>query len=1332
MVQKNLEYNIGLDIGTNSVGWAVTDIQNNILKKGKKNMWGARTFDEGKTTAETRNYRGARRRIQRRKNRIEILQNLLYDDVEKEYPNFFKMLEETYKVQEDKTYNEKIDGKKYNIFSELGFTDKEYYKKYPTIYHLRYELMNNKEKQDIRLVYLAIHHIIKYRGNFLYEGDLTNSDNITEDIETLLNYISENLKIDYIGDDKQILKTLSDKKLQRGEKKDILLKLFDYGKDDKSIITAIISAILGTKFDLSAIFEIDLGKTKISFNEEIQNEDEIKEKLQDNVYIYEVMQRIYNWMILQEILDSNGENNTSISKAYINKFDKYKQDLELLKNVYKKHLKSKYNSMFRIEESDNYVSYNGKDTKNKKCTIDQLYKRIQNDLKSIDSCNEKEQIIKEIENESFLKKLNTTDNAAIPYQLHFQELKQILQKQGIYYPTINKNKELILQLMKFRIPYYVGPLEKNTKNRFAWIERKTDEKILPWTFDRVVDINTTAEKFIRRMTNKCTYLIKEDVIPKQSILYSKFCVLNELANIRVNGQKLSPQVKQLIIEKLFKKQKNVKRLDLVKMLLDNQIYTHIDSITGFAEEDKFMSNMASYIDMNYIFKIVNKDNINMIEQIIEWITVYEDKEILKHRLDSYKLPDNIIKQLVGLKYTGWSRLSRKLLNGLKSIDNGMTIIEKLENTKENFMQIINNKKYGFDKQIEELSKIDKDKLTYDDIKNIPTSPANKKAIWQTVKIVKEIVKVMKKEPKNIYVEFARNEEEKGKRKDNRAKKLLKIYENHINTLKEIKNYDPDVYKELKGKLNEKDFNERLYLYFIQNGKCMYSMKPLNFQTLNLYEVDHILPQSYIKDDSLENKALVYKEENQRKSDSLLLDEKIIRRQEEWWKQLYENGFIGEKKLKNLTRRKVYETDDEKAKFVARQLVETRQSTKYITNLLVNLYKKTDIYAIRAEFTHAFREFFNIYKNRNINDYHHAQDAYIISVVGNVIDTKLHYKDEYKYKEYVKNYIKEEEKKNQEERKKKWIVMGMIANNINIEQVKKTLNYKDCFITHKLEEGTGQFYDQTIYSPYDKSKRLEISIKENKDTNKYGGYSGEKKAYFVICSYYDAKNRKQAELIGVPVKVSYDIKNKKTSLLDYIQKYLAKDNGKVSNVKILKNKILKYQEYINENNEPIILLSDSEIKANKQLFVNEDINEIIYQMNRNNITDEEKKNINRQMENLYEYFLEKMHTEYMIFEGTYKKLIRDDVRECFNNLVYEDKVFTINGIIDLMKKGQGNLSKLQFKEGNTVKKLGDREGRKTKFFIKTDKLKNITFIDKSITGMYERRYKIDGLEDNCSK
>ena len=93
MEQKNLkkypEYSIGLDIGTNSVGWAVTDSENNILKHGGKNMWGARLFDEGDTAAQTRTFRGTRRRIERRRERVNILQSLLLDDMEREYPNVF-------------------------------------------------------------------------------------------------------------------------------------------------------------------------------------------------------------------------------------------------------------------------------------------------------------------------------------------------------------------------------------------------------------------------------------------------------------------------------------------------------------------------------------------------------------------------------------------------------------------------------------------------------------------------------------------------------------------------------------------------------------------------------------------------------------------------------------------------------------------------------------------------------------------------------------------------------------------------------------------------------------------------------------------------------------------------------------------------------------------------------------------------------------------------------------------------------------------------------------------------------------------------------------------
>ncbi|MBT8829167.1 hypothetical protein ACXO75_07625, partial [Lactobacillus delbrueckii subsp. bulgaricus] len=73
---KPKDYTIGLDIGTNSVGWVVTDDQNNILRiKGKKAI-GARLFTEGKVAAKRRSFRTTRRRLSRRRWRIKLLEEL--------------------------------------------------------------------------------------------------------------------------------------------------------------------------------------------------------------------------------------------------------------------------------------------------------------------------------------------------------------------------------------------------------------------------------------------------------------------------------------------------------------------------------------------------------------------------------------------------------------------------------------------------------------------------------------------------------------------------------------------------------------------------------------------------------------------------------------------------------------------------------------------------------------------------------------------------------------------------------------------------------------------------------------------------------------------------------------------------------------------------------------------------------------------------------------------------------------------------------------------------------------------------------------------------------
>ena len=59
--QKRIsDYYIGLDVGTSSVGWAVTDTDYNVLKFKGNAMWGARIFEEAESYAARRQIRTAR------------------------------------------------------------------------------------------------------------------------------------------------------------------------------------------------------------------------------------------------------------------------------------------------------------------------------------------------------------------------------------------------------------------------------------------------------------------------------------------------------------------------------------------------------------------------------------------------------------------------------------------------------------------------------------------------------------------------------------------------------------------------------------------------------------------------------------------------------------------------------------------------------------------------------------------------------------------------------------------------------------------------------------------------------------------------------------------------------------------------------------------------------------------------------------------------------------------------------------------------------------------------------------------------------------------------
>ncbi len=127
------QYYIGLDVGTDSCGWCVTDSAYNVKKFKGNAMWGIRLFDESQTAAERRAFRGSRRRLMRRRQRLDWLEMLFAEEIQRVDPEFLIRLKESNLYIDDKT----VTGK-YALFTGK-YTDKDFHKAYPTFYHLRFE-----------------------------------------------------------------------------------------------------------------------------------------------------------------------------------------------------------------------------------------------------------------------------------------------------------------------------------------------------------------------------------------------------------------------------------------------------------------------------------------------------------------------------------------------------------------------------------------------------------------------------------------------------------------------------------------------------------------------------------------------------------------------------------------------------------------------------------------------------------------------------------------------------------------------------------------------------------------------------------------------------------------------------------------------------------------------------------------------------------------------------------------------------------------------------------------------------------------------------------------
>ena len=1329
-------YSIGLDIGTNSVGWAVINKDFRLHRYKHQNMWGAHLFDEAQKAATRRSFRSSRRRLARRKRRITLLQRIFDNEMQKVDPHFYLRLSESMLHVGDKSSTLELDAN--ILFADRSFTDKSYREKYPTIYHLRSDLFHNSKKQDIRLVYLALHHIIKYRGNFLVEGGV---DNVVSSFD------NQNLQkfMDFIGTDESMAKKvkaiLLDRSLSRSARKSDIINLLQPSSDKRRAVSEAVGAVIGLKWNANKLFEDDSLEAKGEFSNKNYEEqrDEIAAAIGDDRYeLVETLESVYQWTIFSQFIRKD----SCLSDIMVEKYDAYRQDLSDLKSLFHEFLpKESYKSFFHGDAAE-FERYN-----KHKYSLEDLYKSIKKHLgNTVKEDPRYQRFEKRAELGEFLARQRIRDNGAIPHQIHQYELERIVDNQAQYYPFLAQNRDKIISIFTFKLPYYIGPLK--TGGDFAWSVKKKDGVIYPWNFDEIIDDEASAEKFIDRMRNNCTYLPDEEVLPKNSLLYQEYEVRNELKNVTVNGERLSPDIQNRIVDELFNKEPSVTHKKLIKYLYDNQIYNTTSLIiSGTAKEKSFASSRKSYIDFTQKVGVaITPKNQQAIEEVIKWITLFEDKKILAKKLLKYSniFNESQLRTILKLNYSGWGRLSCKLLDGITAHTpyGELTVIETMCSSKDNFMQIIQSDQYEFKKIIDDILSVNqRAEITYDDINNLAGSPGIKRALWRSVRIVGEIVDTIGYEPKLISIEMARNEGEKIRTKS-RYSQLEKMY-------KELygKEYTKSDIKSQLANYKDKLDRKKYYLYFLQNGKCAYTGDPLDIENdLRDSEIDHILPRSLTKDDSLDNTVLVLCKENQRKLDDYPIAPDIQNHMRPIWTSLKNAKLMSQLKFQRLTSQKQL-SEDRVAGFVNRQLVETRQITKHLARILTEKYhdSATEVFTIRAGMSSEYRRIHDLPKCREVNDLHHAKDAYLAAVLAQYIKIRYPKLDKaFVYGEYMK--FKSKKQTNMD--RSSFILASMSYDLTNTETgeiiwqskithdvIDRTMKYNDCLITKKTEIGDNQFYDQTIYGK--NSGATMITRKANLPVDKYGGYSGRKAAYFMAIRYLKQVRNKDVfvnEIISVPTQTYTLEKTKPGSINEYLHNSYRQTTTLLPKIPI--NQKIEY-----DGNEQFVVGS-SEVTNAKQLKLPYNIEYAVavalkQGIPRITITEEQaasddelqnkrNKQIERRdkvidgVEKFWGIYAEKLANQYQQF-GNAGPNAQSALAE-YSELSLDDKIKVIGLVLRATHAGsdrvdmKGSENKPVFPELGLPNSFGRMAGKSL------DPTK-LTFVYESITGLHRR--KLDG-------
>lgn len=530
------------------------------------------------------------------------------------------------------------------------------------------------------------------------------------------------------------------------------------------------------------------------------------------------------------------------------------------------------------------------------------------------------------------------------------------------------------------------------------------------------------------------------------------------------------------------------------------------------------------------------------------------------------------------------------------------------------------------------------------------------------------MKVQGHSPKKIFVETTREKPDvtrKGQRTVSRKQQLLDKYRENLRN-------ETELIKKIEETEDSKFNSDKLFFYFTQMGKDAYTGEKIEFDDVfktEKYDIDHIYPRSKIKDDSLDNRVLVRRKINQSvKKDSYPLSAEIRNRMEGLWRQLRDKKLISDEKFYRLTRSTPL-TEKECGDFINAQLIATSQSAKAAIQLLKRMLPESEIVYSKAGNVNEFKKRLEFVKIRELNDLHHAKDAYFNIVVGNVFNTKFNHNPavfqrsngtgNYDFERLYDFDITNAWKKGDENR------------------IRSVAEKNTCRVVRFSKTEKGQFYDATIYPAGKNDKLAPVKGKAPlNDTSKYGGYDKETTAYFMLVKSRDKKKKDKTLLSLECVTVLAD-KNFRTAedKLKYCEKELGLKEPEILIEKIKLNTLFKingsYAWIRGRTNDRLVLCNANQLWLDngsaKELKKISNHFRDVKKYNNKDLPVREEEFSKEQNLALYDLFTEKLGGKIyagLPVQGQIKNLEKG--RDKFEALELKDQLFVLMEILKFMQ------------------------------------------------------------------